>query len=84
MIGRFVSSGAGWPAGDEEVDLRGPQGEHKSYQESVRLYQTSDIERMAEAAGLQLIEQWPSLLGPNHDAKRMVCWLQRNAQDVIE
>ncbi len=47
------------------------------YCESVALYDRSAMATLAAANGLLVSEVWTSLLGPTHDAQRLVFWLQR-------
>jgi SAM-dependent methyltransferase len=51
----------------------------RSYTESVRLYTRPELAGLAAAAGLGLVDCWPSLHGAGQDDHRLVCWLARRA-----
>ena len=58
------------------VEAHGPAGEQERYEESVQLYSPEQMHALAEQSGAWLDAIWPSLLGPDEDTGRMVCWLQ--------
>ena len=73
---------------DERRALRGPRVEKtvvlrrdgevvSSWLESVRLYEVAEVSALAAAYGLQLVDHWPGLHGPDMDEGRSVCWLRR-------
>jgi SAM-dependent methyltransferase len=51
----------------------------ESWSESVRIYDPDEIATMAKAAGLSLVETWPSLCSPTLDEGRHAHWLRRDA-----
>ncbi len=61
---------------EKRVRLEKDGKELQSYTESVRLYETDEMARMAQAAGLDVEACWPSLRGPDHDDDRHVYWLR--------
>ena len=60
----------------KDVTITLPNGESRQWHEDVRLYQPEEIRQLAENAGLQVVECWPSLQGPDQDENRWVWWLQ--------
>ncbi|NRA38843.1 MAG: class I SAM-dependent methyltransferase [Planctomycetes bacterium] len=48
----------------------------RSYTESVRIYSRSELEVMAAASKMKLIEQWSSLRGPHENDGRAVYWFR--------
>jgi len=57
----------------KDITYRGEQ-----WSESVRIYAPEEIAALAGAAGLTLVETWPSLCSATHDEGRHAHWLQRS------
>jgi SAM-dependent methyltransferase len=49
----------------------------KTYRESVRLYERSEITAYAQRSAMSVTEVWPSLRGPTINDQRHVFWLKR-------
>lgn len=64
---------------EKDVCARTVDGREQRYTESVRLYAPDEIADLAAAAGLAVVERWPSLRGAEHDDGRHVYWLRRDA-----
>ena len=77
--GRQVEETRRLHAGRVEKNVVMRQGDRvtQRYSESVALYDRSAMATLAAANGLLVSEVWTSLLGPAHDAQRLVFWLQR-------
>jgi SAM-dependent methyltransferase len=77
--GRLVEETRRLHAGRVEKNIVIRQGQvvTQRYGESVALYDRSAMATLAAANGLFVSEVWTSLLGPQHDAQRLVFWLQR-------
>lgn len=65
---------------EKDVRIINASGDEHSYTESVRLYNGDDISQLASEHGLELVDTWPSLLGPDQDQHRCVFWLRRSAR----
>ena len=63
----------------KEVQIFAAGALRRRYSEEVRLYSVAEIEAMGHSADLALLDCWPSLLGPEQDQGRQVCWLQKPA-----
>ena len=59
----------------KDVRISRPDGSVHAYTESVRLYASDEIARLAEAVGLRVRAWWPSLRGTAVDEGRQVWWL---------
>lgn len=62
---------------EKTVELSRAGVVERRYVESVRLYRRDELARLAEAAGLALVESWSGLGGPATAGDRLVCWLRR-------
>jgi SAM-dependent methyltransferase len=61
----------------KDVQWQGANGTTRTWQESVRLYEDAEIQRLALAAGCVAEDTWNSLRGPGVDDRRRVFWLRR-------
>ncbi len=62
---------------EKEVVLRHGTVITQRYCESVALYDRAAMTALAAAHGMVVNDVWTSLLGPTHDAQRLVFWLRR-------
>ena len=59
----------------KDVRISRPDGSVHAYVESVRLYTSEEIARLAASVGLRVSACWPSLRGADVDEGRLVWWL---------